>query len=89
MLTNVAAGDLVRDALVAEGVQKPVKNLGRVTIDDGIEDTSFLYIGSEVIKKRQRSRQATNSSDQINRAIKMLGGNVGGRVGPTSRGLSG
>jgi hypothetical protein len=79
VLSNVASGDLVRDALITERVQKPVENLGRVTINDGIEDASFLYIASEVIKKRQRARQATDPSDQINHAIIWLGNNVGGR----------
>jgi len=78
MLPNIASGDLVGDALIAKRVQKPVENLRRVMISDGIEDTGFLYIGSDVIKKRQRSRQATDPSDQINGAIIVLGNNVGG-----------
>jgi hypothetical protein len=78
VLPNVASGDLVRNALITERVQEPVENLGRVTISDRIEDAGLPYIGSEIIKKRQRARQATDLSDQINRAMIWLGYDVGG-----------
>ena len=53
MLANVAAGDLVRDALMTERVQQPVEYFGRVPIDDGLKDTGFQGISADIIEKRQ------------------------------------
>ena len=53
MLANVAAGDLIRDALMTERVQQPVEYFGRVALGDGIEDTGFQGISADIIEKRQ------------------------------------
>ena len=88
MFADVAAGDLIGDALITEGVQKPVENLGCISMGDGIEDIGFLHINADVIKKSQRASQTADPSDQINRANKMLGDLIGGSTGLTSFGRS-
>jgi hypothetical protein len=74
--------------LIAEGVQKPVENLGRVTNSDRLKDTGLQHISADVIKKRQRARQATNPSDQINGAMIVLGDIVGASTSIASLGCS-
>lgn len=88
MFSNIAAGDLVGNALIAEGVQKPIEYLGRVTNSDGLKDTGFQRVSSNVIEKRQQSRQTTNPSDQINGAMIVLGNVTGSGTGLTSLGSS-
>jgi hypothetical protein len=88
MLANVAASDLIGDALVAERTQQPVEYLGCVTTSNGLKHTGFSSIGADIIKKRQRSGQAADLSDQINRAIIVFGDIVGGSAGLASRRLS-
>jgi hypothetical protein len=84
MLADVAAGHLIGDTLIAERVQQPVEYLGRVALGNSLKDTGFLNINEDIIKKRQRSGQAADLSDQINRAIVMLGDVVGGSAGVAS-----
>ena len=55
MFTDVAAGNLIGDALVVERPQQPVEYLGRVTISNGLKDTGFPSISADVIKKCQRT----------------------------------
>ena len=88
MLANVAASDLIGDTLIAERVQQPIEYVGCVALGNSLKDTGFLNINEDIIKKRQRSGQATDSSDQINRAIVVLGDIVGGSVGLASCRLS-
>lgn len=87
MLADVGAGHLIGDTLIAERVQQPVEYLGRVALGNSVKDTGFLNINEDTIQKRQRSGQATDSSDQINRAIIVLGDIVGGSIGLASRRL--
>jgi hypothetical protein len=54
VLANIATSYLVRDALVAEGVQKPVEYLGRVTNSDGLKNTGLQYISADIVQKCQR-----------------------------------
>src|ERR1035437_2263395 len=88
MFADVAAGHLIGNTLIAERSQQPIEYLGRVALGNGFKDTGFLNISADVIKERQRSRQAADPSDQINRAIKMLGDLIGGSTGLTSFGRS-
>jgi hypothetical protein len=88
VLANVAASDLIGDTLIAERVQQPVEDLGRVALGNSLKDTGFLNINEDIIKKCQRSGQAADLSDQINRAIIVLGDVVGGSAGLASRRLS-
>ena len=74
MFSNIAASDLIGDALIAKGVQKPIEYLGCVTNSDGLKDTGLQHISAVIIKKRQRAGQAANPSDQINRATIIFGG---------------
>ena len=69
MFSNVAASHLVGDALIAERAEKPIRNSRCVVIGDGLNDTGFPNVSPDVIEKCQRSRQATDPSDQIDRAI--------------------
>jgi hypothetical protein len=85
VLANVAASDLIGDTLIAERVQQPVEYLGRVALGNRVKDTGFLNINEDIIKKCQRSGQAADLSDQINRAIVMLGDIVSGSAGLASR----
>jgi hypothetical protein len=78
MFSNVATSHLVGDALIAERTEKPIRNSRCVVISDGLNDTGFPSVSPDVIEKCQRSRQATDPSDQIDRAIILLGNNVGG-----------
>ena len=87
MLANVAASDLIGDTLIAERVQQPVEYLGRVALGNRVKDTGFLNISEYIIKKCQRSGQAADLSDQINRAIIVLGDIVGDSIGVASRRL--
>jgi hypothetical protein len=88
VLANVLTGHLIGNALIAERGQQPVEYLGCVTTSNGLKDTGFLNINVDIIKKCQRSGQAADLSDQVNRAIIVLGDIVGGSAGLASRGLS-
>jgi hypothetical protein len=85
MFTDVAAGDLIGNPLIAERTQQPIEYFGRISLRDRLNDTCFLRIGADIVKKGQRSRQTTNFSDQINRANIVLGKNVGSSAGLSSR----
>jgi hypothetical protein len=87
VLTNVPTGHLIGNALVAERAQQPIEYLGCVTISNGLKDTGFPSISADIIKKCQRSGQAADPSDQINRAIMVVGDIVEG-AGLASRRLS-
>jgi hypothetical protein len=49
MFSNVAAGNLVRDALKVERAQQPIEYLGRVALGNGFKDTGFLHITADII----------------------------------------
>jgi hypothetical protein len=85
MFPNVAAGDLVGDALIAERAEKPIKNSRCVALGNRVNYPDRLHINANIIKKCQRSRQTTDPSDQINGAIIVPGYIVGGSAGLTSR----
>ena len=73
MFANVAAGDLVRDTLIAERAEQPIEYLGRVMNCDGLNDTGLLNVRADIIQKSQRASQTADPSDQINRTIIVLG----------------
>jgi hypothetical protein len=88
MLAYVPTGDLIGNTLIAERAQQPVEYLGCVPTSNGLKHTGFSSIDADIIKKRQRSGQAADPSDQINRAIVVLGDIVVGNAGLASRRLS-
>jgi hypothetical protein len=73
MFSNVAAGDLVRDTLIAERAQQPIEYLRRVTNVNGLNDTGLLNVSADIIQKSQRASQTADPSDQIDRTIIVLG----------------
>ena len=87
MFSNVAASHLVGDALIAERAEKPIKNSRCIALGNCLNYPGRLHINANIIKKRQRSRQATDHSNQINGAIIVLGYIVGGSAGLTNRRL--
>jgi len=88
MFTDVAAGYLIGDALKAERVQQPIKDLGGVALGNGIKDTGLLNVSADIIKKCQRSGQTTDGSNQLRRTAVLFGDLIGGSTGITSLGRS-
>ena len=85
MFSNIFASHLVGDALIAERAEKPIKNSRCVALGNRVNYPDRLHINANIIKKCQRSRQATDPSDQINGAIIVPGHIVGGSAGLTGR----
>ena len=88
MFANVAAGDLVRDTLIAERAEQPIEYLGRVMNCDGLNDTGLLNVRADIIQKSQRASQTADPSDQINGAMIVLGDIVGASTSIASLGCS-
>jgi len=88
MFTDVAAGDLIGDTLVAERSQQPIEYLGRVAHGNGVMDTGSLNISADIVQKCQRSCQATDRPNQLRRTTASFGIIFGDRTGIISLGRS-
>ena len=84
---DVATSHLVGDALIAETPLEANQKFEVCALGNSVNDPGRLHINANIIKKCQRSRQATDPSDQISGAIIVLGYIVGSSAGLTSRRL--
>jgi hypothetical protein len=88
MFTDIAAGHLIGDALVAERAQKPVKYLGRVALGNSFKDTGFLNISADIVQKRQGASEAANCPNQLRRTAILFGIKIKASTGIARLGCS-
>ena len=67
MLAHVGTSNLIRDALVTERLEQPIKNSWGIVLRDRVLNAGFLQAGPDVIKECQRAGEAAHSFNQLER----------------------